>query len=98
MHIMVHEFILLLHIYGVVHYREEVSIEITKIFYSGLGLFILINQKFSLAVLKMNWAIVQLGQSNLKFHATKPHLSTYDKCLRTNMLILYTNDLPLISI
>lgn len=53
------------------HYREEISIEITKIFYSGLCLFVLIRQKFSLAILKMNWAIVQLGQRQLKIPSYK---------------------------
>lgn len=38
------------------------STEIAKTFYCGFHLFVLINQKFSLAMLRTNWAKVQLGQ------------------------------------
>jgi len=95
---MIHEFIISLHICDVAHYREEISIEMTEIFYSGLCLVFLINQKFSLAVLKINWAIVQLGQRQLKIPCYKVTFVHHDKHLRTNMCVLYTIALLLISI
>lgn len=76
MYILVHEFIILLHICNLAHYREEISTEIAKIFHSGFCLFVLVNQQFSLAIFKMNWALVQLcpGQRQIKNSMLQSHI------------------------